>query len=75
MRSVSLIFEDKAKEQRDLDISIRMGDITKQPVDAIINAANGQLRHGGGLAAAIVREGGKQVQDESNEYILKYGNI
>ena len=56
---MSLSFEDSLKQQRELDISVIMGDITKQQVDAIVNAANGQLRHGGGLAAAIVREGGQ----------------
>ncbi len=46
-----------------------MGDITDWKVDAIVNAANGSLRHGGGLAAAIVKKGGSQIQEESNYYI------
>lgn len=41
--------------------------MTKLEVDAITNAANTQLRHGGGVAAAISRAGGPQVQRESNE--------
>ena len=37
--------------------------------------ANGNLRHGGGLAAAIVRAGGPIIQSESNAYISKNGPI
>ncbi|MBW0013695.1 macro domain-containing protein [Mycobacterium sp.] len=42
-------------------------DITQLELDAIANAANTQLRHGGGVAAAIARAGGPEVQRESNE--------
>ena len=40
-------------------------DITALEVDAIANAANTRLIHGGGVAAAIVRAGGREVRDES----------
>jgi O-acetyl-ADP-ribose deacetylase (regulator of RNase III) len=43
-----------------------MGDITEQAVDAIVNAANSHLQHGGGVAGAIVRKGGQVIQDESD---------
>jgi O-acetyl-ADP-ribose deacetylase len=43
------------------------GDITMLEVDAIANAANTQLRHGGGVAGAISRAGGPAVQRESDE--------
>ena len=42
-------------------------DVTGLVVDAIANAANTQLAHGGGVAAAIVRAGGWSIQEESNE--------
>ena len=48
-------------------IEVRQADITKLEVDAIANAANTDLRHGGGVAAAIARAGGRVVQDESDE--------
>ena len=41
-------------------------DITTLEVDAIANAANTQLAHGGGVAGAISRAGGPEVQRESD---------
>ena len=43
------------------------GDITERKVDAIVNAANCYLRHGGGVAGAIVRKGGTIIQEESSK--------
>jgi O-acetyl-ADP-ribose deacetylase (regulator of RNase III) len=48
-------------------VEVRDGDITRLEVDAIANAANTQLRHGGGVAGAIVRVGGFSIQAESDE--------
>lgn len=42
------------------------GDITERDVDAIVNAANSHLQHGGGVAGAIVRKGGAVIQEESD---------
>ena len=47
-------------------IEVLQTDVTKLEVDAIANAANTRLLHGGGVAGAISRAGGPAVQEESN---------
>lgn len=56
-------------------ISVMKGDITKDRVDAIVNAANGDLKHIGGLAAAIVKAGGKKIQDECDAFVMENGPL
>ncbi|HXV87511.1 MAG TPA: macro domain-containing protein [Nitrososphaeraceae archaeon] len=51
------------------------GDITERNVDAIVNAANSYLSPDGGVAAAIVKEGGRIIQEESDKIgYLPVGN-
>src|SRR4051812_49714933 len=49
------------------ELEVIAADVTRLEVDAIANAANTELRHGGGVAAAISRAGGPGVQRESSE--------
>lgn len=49
------------------------GDLTEEAVDAIVNAANGRLQHGGGVAGAIVRRGGQIIQQESDAWVHAHG--
>jgi O-acetyl-ADP-ribose deacetylase len=48
-------------------LEVMQADVTKLDVDAIANAANTDLAHGGGVAAAISRAGGPEVQRQSDE--------
>lgn len=57
----------REKEINGILFRIVKGDITEEEVDAIVNAANSRLRHGGGVAGAIVRKGGYIIQEESNK--------
>jgi hypothetical protein len=46
-------------------IEIHQGDILSHPVDYLVNSANEELKHGGGLAGAIVEKGGWKIQEDS----------
>ena len=52
-----------------LTVEIIKNDITKENVDAITNAANGNLAHGGGVAGAIANCGGPAINKESKAYV------
>lgn len=52
-----------------------VGDITTLDVDVIVNAANAELAHGGGVAAAIARVGGPVVDDESARWVAEHGPV
>ena len=56
-------------------LEITQGDITSLKADAIVNAANKFLAHGGGVALAIVRKGGPQIQTESTALVAKRGPL
>jgi O-acetyl-ADP-ribose deacetylase (regulator of RNase III) len=58
-------------------VQIRLvhGDLTEEDVDAIVNAANTQLAHGGGVAGAIVRRGGAAIQQESDAWVREHGPV
>jgi O-acetyl-ADP-ribose deacetylase (regulator of RNase III) len=51
------------------------GDLTDEAVDAVVNAANEHLAHGGGVAGAIVRKGGQRVQEESDRWVAEHGSV
>jgi putative ATPase len=56
-------------------VQIVQGDITIEEVDAIVNAANEQLQHGGGVAWAIASKGGSAIRRESNDWIREHGPV
>jgi O-acetyl-ADP-ribose deacetylase (regulator of RNase III) len=63
---MDVIVVDEAKLDNNKILRLVNGDITERDVDVIVNAANSYLKHGGGVAAAIVRKGGQVIQEESD---------
>jgi O-acetyl-ADP-ribose deacetylase (regulator of RNase III) len=51
------------------------GDLLQEPVDAIVNAANGHLAHGGGVAGVIARAAGPALQAESERIVAARGPL
>ena len=56
-------------------VSVYKGDITKEKVDVIVNAANGALQHDGGVAKAIADKGGRIIKEESRVIIRNRGTL
>lgn len=61
--------------QGDRTLEVVHGDLTREAVDVVVNAANGWLAHGGGVAGAILRRGGLDVQLESDLWVERYGKV
>jgi O-acetyl-ADP-ribose deacetylase (regulator of RNase III) len=58
-----------------ITLQLVQGDITAETTEAIVNAANKNLMHGSGVAGAISRRGGPDIQIESDAWVWKHGPV
>lgn len=56
-------------------LHLLLGDLTRVEADVIVNAANDRLLHGRGVAGAITRRGGDDIQTESSTWVKEYGPV
>ena len=65
---ISLMFEDTKNV---VTFRVCIGDITDFSADVLVNPANKDLKHGTGVAGAIVSKGGPEIQRDCDKYIME----
>ena len=74
MESQNVVLFEYTLQSRQV-LRVVKGDITIETTDAIVNAANERLMHGGGVAGAISRKSGGLVQEESDVWVRQHGPV
>ena len=58
-----------------ISLKVYKDNITAHPCDVIVNAANGDLKHVGGVAKSILDVGGREIQEECDKYVKENGML
>jgi len=56
-------------------LQVRLGDITEETADIIVNESNGNLNHTSNVAGVLALKGGKEVQLQSDRWVRKHGPV
>ncbi len=59
----------------DRELLLLVADLFSAPVDVIVNPANGELSHAGGVAGQFIERGGEIIQQESDQFIKEHGTL
>ncbi|KAJ6665477.1 hypothetical protein lerEdw1_003318 [Lerista edwardsae] len=65
----------EVKLQNDIVVEVHKGDLTRCQVDVVVNASNEELKHIGGLADALLKVAGPQLQRECDDLVRKHGKV
>ena len=57
------------------NVTVVEGDVTRQQVEGVVNTANEKLQHNEGVATAVVRTGGRVIQEESDTWVREHGPL
>ena len=60
---------------KDRKLTVKRGNLVEEDVDIIVNAANRELKHAGGVAFALNRATNGELQKLSNNYTRNYGDV
>ncbi|XP_048342505.1 protein mono-ADP-ribosyltransferase PARP14-like [Sphaerodactylus townsendi] len=65
----------EVKMRNGVVVAVRKGDLTCYPVDVVVNASNEDLKHIGGLADALLRAAGPELQRECDNLVRRHGQV